>query len=626
MADHDISFLKAFNAKEMPDKEVAKTFVSSQKFSQLAGSWNSLILGPRGSGKTTLLKMLRLPALRMWAGREADRYRSEINFTGVFVPADITWSEMIEALGRKKLAPDVQESVVQCVFCTNVLLSLIEAFEARITPTIDAIEPNYRCAQYVPSRLNSALSSICSLWLLKLNLISLSGIKSALQSRLLLIQAEVAREVRQITPSRDSLEQRLPFLYLHTTTAVEVAVEQFDHAIEDPNGRWALLFDEFEIAPIEIQSMIFHRFRSAGNRLLYKVGLAPCTSHTIHSLETVGRASEGNDYKQIELWYPDKKSAIEFSNKIFDSIKRNSENILLSQRTAREIFGENHFIVDDSDSIEENDYQPYGKGERWREVFESLKGKDKNFREYLIRKGIDTGNLETAPGSPTGNTIRKIAPLVAFRDAFQRVNNNSHKRGRKKLNFAYSGWEAISAICEGNPRWLIGIINMIISAGQHDLSSIKPSIQVDKITKATESFSAMLSTVATHQAQGLKTDESIDKLIREIGNYFFDRLVNDDFMEEPPLSFSVDKKVSPEKQNALRIAINHGAIINIPNVGEFGARFESLEGKRFRLAYLLAPRFKLPLRATKEVALSTILSSEKLNLHMANQGVQLPLL
>jgi len=612
MSGQEISFLKAFNAKEMPDSEVARSFVSSEKFSTLAGNWNALILGPRGSGKTTLLKMLRLPALRLWKGDEAEKYRASIKFTGIFVPADITWSEMMGALGRKKIPAEKQAIIVQSLFCTNVLLSVVEAFETRITPTANTNNSHYRCAKYEYSQLKIAIDTICELWQLRPKMLSLLGMKAALQSRLLLIQSEVAKHVKRQAIDFEELENVLPFLHLSPMSAVEVAVNQFDTAIEDADGKWALLFDEFEIAPSEIQDMVFRRFRSAGKKVFYKVGLAPCTSHTMNSLALIPEASVGNDYQEIKLWYPEKKSALEFSERLFVSIRTGSIGASMPGQNPKAIFGENHYVVEDEDDIDEKNAQPYGKGILWKNVFESLSKKDSVFKNYLAHKKINPANLDTSPNSLNGNTIRKIAPLVAFRDAFRREESGTKtaKRGRKKLNFAYSGWEAISAICEGNPRWLIGVTNMMMASEQIGSTTVKPSKQVDKIQEATESFSSMLSMVPI-ESRGFKTNEPIDRLLRQIGEYFFARIVQDNFVEEPPLSFKVDDKVSSDVQAALRIAINHGAIINIPDSSDESSGFETLDGKRFRLAYLLSPRFRLPLRATKAISLSTILEHAK---------------
>lgn len=51
MTPNPFPFLSAFNAKAMSFEEVARQFVVSEKFQQLAGQWNSLLVGPRGSGR-----------------------------------------------------------------------------------------------------------------------------------------------------------------------------------------------------------------------------------------------------------------------------------------------------------------------------------------------------------------------------------------------------------------------------------------------------------------------------------------------------------------------------------------------------------------------------------------------
>src|SRR4051812_44087591 len=86
------SIFESFNARPLDPAQVANTFVPSTPFEDLLKRRHTLIVGPRGSGKTTLLKMLQLDALRAWKHIEADRYRGLIDFTGVFIPTDISWS------------------------------------------------------------------------------------------------------------------------------------------------------------------------------------------------------------------------------------------------------------------------------------------------------------------------------------------------------------------------------------------------------------------------------------------------------------------------------------------------------------------------------------------------------
>lgn len=75
------------------------------------------------------------------------------------------------------------------------------------------------------------------------------------------------------------------------------------------------------------------------------------------------------------------------------------------------------------------------------------------------------------------------------------------------------------------------------------------------------------------------------------------------------MSFVVDERVSDDVEHALRIAVNHGAIVCYQIAADVGG-FRTLRGLRFRLTYLLAPVFKLPMRKSRAVSLSTILEAK----------------
>ena len=76
------------------------------------------------------------------------------------------------------------------------------------------------------------------------------------------------------------------------------------------------------------------------------------------------------------------------------------------------------------------------------------------------------------------------------------------------------------------------------------------------------------------------------------------------------MSFIVDDRISDDVEHALRIAVNHGAIVCFEAAADVGG-FKTLRGKRFRLTYLLAPVFKLPMRKSKSVSLSAILEAKQ---------------
>lgn len=604
---HSIAFLEAFNAKQMTSIDIAASFVPSQKFDELAGAWNALLIGPRGSGKTTLLKMLQLKTLRAWRHEQADEYRRAINYTGIFVPADIAWGGMVDQLGRGKLESEAQILISETVFCTNVLQSVVDAMIDRIAIPEENIF-SYRAAKADPSKLRGAIEEISKFWELDPRFFSLESLKLALNQRLMRIKERATVLALTGKLSASDVLDVLPFAAIDVITVVEGALTVFDLAIDDPEGRWALLLDEFEIAPLYLQKTMLSQFRSSNKKLIFKVALAPCTPHTTENFGPTGSANKSDDYRQVELWYSDRTSASSFCDAVFRARMGAYSNFV--GRSPEDVLGRSTYVITDGDETEGLG-QSYGRGKDWTKAFVGLRDKDADFADFLVRRGIDPHNLDPSPESQNGNTIRKIAPLVGIREAHLRTAEGQPVRGRKKLTFAYSGWRAISAISEGNPRWLIAILNMIASR-QEGTSSfpISASVQSDQISSATEAFKSMLKTVATNQPIGIRTKTPIFGLLERIGKYFFDRVVKDKFIEEPPLAFRVDDEIDPDIENALRIALNHGAIVYMPVSGDT-RNFASLRGKKFRIAYLLAPSFHLPLRATKEIALSSILSRDK---------------
>jgi len=99
---------------------------------------------------------------------------------------------------------------------------------------------------------------------------------------------------------------------------------------------------------------------------------------------------------------------------------------------------------------------------------------------------------------------------------------------------------------------------------------------------------------------------SLLEILEAIGTFFYDQAVKADFTAEPPATFIVDNAVPTEIRQVLEGAVNAGAIVFVPErKGE--AFVHSLTNKRFRISYLLAPLYRLPLRLGKATSLSRIL-------------------
>src|ERR1700742_2661457 len=87
------SIFETNNARDFSAQRVAETFIPPPVFAKLCKSKDSLVVGPRGSGKTTLLKMLQPSALRFWDNPRAAEISGHIEFSGVYVQADVIFSQ-----------------------------------------------------------------------------------------------------------------------------------------------------------------------------------------------------------------------------------------------------------------------------------------------------------------------------------------------------------------------------------------------------------------------------------------------------------------------------------------------------------------------------------------------------
>jgi hypothetical protein len=157
----------------------------------------------------------------------------------------------------------------------------------------------------------------------------------------------------------------------------------------------------------------------------------------------------------------------------------------------------------------------------------------------------------------------------------------------------------------------------------HRWPSIDKSAQAAQIKYASNSFRSLLKTIPFRQHS--ETDRSLLKLLDDVGEFFYENCILGQFKTQPPLTFTVDSHVDEETFRALGRALNAGAIIYVPDPGA-DRILTSLRGKRFRLCYLLAAYYKLPIMLNTDVALSTILAKARPRTSLPNPDQQsLPL-
>jgi hypothetical protein len=241
-----------------------------------------------------------------------------------------------------------------------------------------------------------------------------------------------------------------------------------------------------------------------------------------------------------------------------------------------------------------------------------LAASDETFCRFLEEKGVDPTKLDKITGHERAKTIRKINPLVVARSAFRtddRTYMNTTRRSRsRKSPDLYKGAHSLFAMLEGNPRWLIGVCNNLISMGSANVISIPASRQNKEVSLTIARYRSLLTTIPA-LVNGPHSRRGLLPLLDTIGAYFFARVVVDDFNPDPPLTFVVESRATPALLDALGRALNAGAIIYVPDSDNANI-LSSLKRKRFRLSYVFASHYSLPLRLGRHVLLETILRTK----------------
>lgn len=594
------SIFEIYNARHKTPEEVAATFVPPQAvFEDLTSRNNHILVGPRGSGKTTLLKMLTIPACYA-ASRQANALSSKPNFIGIFIPADNGWNVQIND------NTDNNISVGIAAFTTHILMAFTQALidaknysrvlMADVTPPAVTLNAEQE-VQFV--------KLMSEPWKLKPPLSNLEGLKLALRSRLLeLHDLKKSSSVEVDVPK--FLLERAPYITLDFKQGISLALDTYESITKIKSNAWAFLFDEFEIAPPYIQKEVLDCMRgNEDGRLIYKIALAPYNETFIQNSH-VQKSFATHDFTVINLWYPDKKAGREFS-----------EHLLKAMLVKEGILDDSLWNALGTSSFnEEDDKHAYSKGGDVLKAFDELLAIDESFKQYFDNRHLNTKlqqweKLDEADKA----TIRKIRSVVITRNIFLRAkhSDNSLQRRSRKNHVLYKGFPTIVELCEGNPRALIGMFTPLFRKlrryrNNGNGKSVAPNLQATVIQYAASSFRSLLKTIG-YQTQ-LGVTKSLLHLLDDIGEHFRLQCVGQTFHPEPTLSFIVDSNCDKNVMNALGRALNAGAIIYIPDQ-KSDPIMGSLAGKRFRLNYILAAYYGLPILLGTATSLNSILKKSK---------------
>ena len=598
--------LESYNARHLRLRDIASTFVSSQFFEILSAPRHSLILGPRGSGKTTLLKMLLQPALEYWDAPDAANFRSRIDFTGIFVPTDITWVNQLVSFKDRLKDESVERVFVTAVFSTHICRAFVTAVRER-TEVLEDRPFAFRRKNLSSLQCERIARHLIHTWKLGDIFPSLAAIYQQLGANLLGIdqlattESFLGPEGRQ---QRLSMDERLKMSF---PAALQPAIDIANEELGEPDGKWAILFDELELAPVWIQDGILPLLRSTDERLLFKVALSPFVF--TDALRSITSPTASNDYDPVQLWFQDKdnRHLAGFCRKIWCGTLRAKGLNPVDPDVA---LGRSRFDV--GRYIWKSAKTAYHPAAPIAKEFRELASKDRSFATYIETNGLKPEKWPEMNGIQRAKSIRKIQHTVIARNYFRGLGR---QRSRKSKDL-YCGASALFSISEGNPRVLKAIIGSLLTWVSDLEGSIPRHIQAEAMMDAANRFEALLaiSPVPGAEVPIAVGTPSLVEIVESVAKYFHDVAIEDSFQEEPPGSFTVDRALSPSVLEVLQSGLNMGGVILVADGAE-RVRGE-LRGARLRLSYLMTMKYDGLIRLGRPINLSTILSKSN-----ASRGV-----
>ena len=603
MVDIEFPVQREFNAKALTPEEVAKTFVPpTRAFERIINKNNCIVIGPRGSGKTTLFKMLTREALATWSSSVLEGYSAGIRFHSVFVAADRAWGAQLAAADAGSRA-QLGATRGEAAFVIHTIIALISSMrEMRDRQTLPLALSDLNIT-LPPSAESELAALICATLDITAPVTSLLGVELGLRSALMRLDPRAGLENWPSWADMNRLG--------HTISAIITA---FDGIVKPKTRNWVFLFDELEIAPHAIKKMLISNLRGFDHRISLKLALVPFMND-LRNIEEFKSLQPGNDFEMVSLTYPHKQDAGDFS---LDFALSLLSSFGIDRATIPALFGASIFQVG---RTRMSAYVRTKSTDPVEILFQKLASKDDSFKDYLQRRGVGRRG-QTLTEEERAAHIRKVLPSVVARDFYLREFRHL-KNGRsavslrpRKTNALYTGFPSILELAEGNPRLLLSLLvpmlrEFAIVRESNAKAAIPGDVQGRAIVRAQQTFIALIKTLppswpAADNPRGLLP------FIDQIGRALENRLYRQPFEADYIGSFSLPSHAPETLETAVGDALNAGAIISLSD-SPADNTLTSLRGRVFRLSYLLAPRFRLPLTTGQDISLSSILPGRPRN-------------
>lgn len=558
------------NARNLSTNEVVNTFVPLKSFWRLLSPKNHIVLGARGSGKTELVRMLAHDHLAQFNDRRAKEIISQKEFIGIYVPTRLEW---VGGLKNKQWQTEQQ---AEMFFQWRLNISTCAAFLVTLRSCLDVYIENEgeraKAERELAKTLHQTWSnsqSTCE---------TLSALHEYLEDTEHDKQAGLARA--RIT-GRETEEDLLVGCYFESELFMPLrrAITLVTRAMSFPaHTIWMLCLDEAEfLEPLHHRILNSH-FRANPGNLVFKMTTMPYYHHTLET-NTGASLNVGHDFDYIYIdkdplaLVPGEDGGYAFARALFN--KR-------AELSAGDYsWGDFEHMLGPSILLD-------SKNSDWTADSKMM---------VLLKKYANPVTQERAARlafTPQfkDQISRKMHGALLLKDAVTSI------RGRTELD-VYSGVKMAIHCGDANPRRLIRIFNLFISENAEQ-KSIR--LAANRQTKLLIGFST--STLSRVQSEP-KNGTELYKFLMTAGNYMSQNLHKNKLGTDQISSIELDKPVTDQEWEIIKNAVGLGLLY--PNIqANSGDQMPERTGI-FRLAYVLAPAFRILPRKGKPAPLSRII-------------------
>lgn len=613
---------ESFNARYLSNEDIAKSFIANAQFQQLIGNHHTLLMGPRGSGKTTLLKMLT-PLSQYYYAKLNPQKIAEVEFIAVYVPTDIQWKRQIEIFDADSSFPEkIARNFPRFLVTTNILMCLMTTFKQLV-----AIEFDFTNSELQLEKEAQLCTQLIESWDIEKPIApTFDAINQALLKRLKngnLLLTKIRYE------PNFNLDQLPDYYYQDYFDLILLGCNDFVSTFEKfGNKKWALCFDELEISPEWLQQELIQKFRSIDQRFIFKLTTSPLVSivDKLSKKPLEIEAREAEDYHVVRTWNFNLKGEREWGKFSEKLLEQKFDRYFEKTVKPGDIFGSDSETRNLAKLLTRNrvneraqhgmSTSPYAKGNHYYFLFKELAQIDETFRYFLSHKNIDP--QDPTPDSPEqlDQIFRKILPIAIYRYSFRKANMGHRSRKNPGL---YYGLPMIFELCDGNPRFLISLVDSLLLSLD---SSNNHKIGTQQQSQIIQEFSAKyLDLLISHPDSNREIYPNrflnLGTLLKEIGNYFHSKMLREYFKMDVYSTFTVDPEVPEKIVELIELGVHLGALIYLDP--KMVVSSDGLRNKKFRLSYLLHPIFNIPIREFKNVKLSLILRSGKKDKKISDQ-------